>query len=102
MALILDTVPLYASIDRSDRDHERCRLDDVANGAYVVEDLVATDYRRIRDPSDRYADAGIGYVDAAVLAIAERLDEPKLATLDHCHFVTLRPGHVEALRLLPE
>jgi len=63
MALILDTGPLYAALDRSDAD--------------------------------------IGFVDAAVLAVTERLGEPKLATLDRRHFSTLRPRHVDALILLP-
>jgi len=40
-------------------------------------------------------------VDAAVLAIVERLGEPKLATLDRRHFGMLRPRHVESLILLP-
>jgi hypothetical protein len=44
----------------------------------------------------------IGFVDAAVLAVVERLDEPKLATLDHRHFGVVRPRHVDTLRLLPE
>ena len=43
----------------------------------------------------------IGFVDAAVLAIVERLHEPKLATLDQRHFRTIRPRHVRALKLLP-
>ena len=138
MALILDTGPLYASLDRSDADHSRCRtlieaadelilipapvlveIDylihrslhpgalvalhrDIESGAYDVEPVAPADHRRIRELCDRYADADIGYVDAAVLAIVERLDEPKLATLDHRHFGTLRPRHVDALRLLPE
>jgi hypothetical protein len=37
-----------------------------------------------------------------VLAIVERLNEPKLATLDHRHFRMLRPRHVDSLILLPE
>lgn len=137
MALILDSGPLYALLDRSDDDHDRCRalieaseetllipgpvlvevdylihrslhpgvlvalLGDIENGAFVVEDLAAADYRRIRELCDRYAHADIGYVDAAVLAMAERLDEPKIATLDHRHFRTLRPRHVAALELVP-
>jgi predicted nucleic acid-binding protein len=138
VALILDSGPLYASLDRRDADHESCRrliensaeplvipapvlvevdywirkwlrpavfvalLDDVADDAYTVEALKPEDYRRVREVCDRYADADIGFVDAAVLAVAERLNEPKLATLDRRHFGLLRPRHVDALRLLPE
>ena len=32
---------------------------------------------------------------------AERLGERKVATLDQRHFRTVRPGHVDALDLLP-
>lgn len=137
MALILDTGPLYASLDRSDADHAACRsliesadeplvipgpvlvevdywihqrlqpgaqialLADIEAGAFVVVDLVAADYARIRELCDRYADADIGFVDAAVFAMVERLDEPKLATLDRRHFGLLRPRHRESIELLP-
>jgi predicted nucleic acid-binding protein len=77
-------------------------LDDIDAGAYRVEDLERDDYRRARELCDQYADADIGLVDAAVLAITERLREPKLATLDRRHFGMLRPRHVAALQLLPD
>lgn len=51
-------------------------LDDIESGAYRVEDLQAVDYARVRSLCDRYDDADIGFVDAAVLAIVERMDEP--------------------------
>ncbi|MBI4283503.1 MAG: PIN domain-containing protein [Chloroflexi bacterium] len=138
MALIFDTGPLYAALDRRDAHHHSCRrlieetserlvipapvlvevdyfihsylhpgilaslLDDILNGAFFIENLQPEDYRRIRKLCDRYADADIGFVDAAVLAVVERLNEPKLATLDHRHFQILRPRHVDALKLLPE
>ncbi len=138
MALVLDTGPLYATLDRNDAQYRRCLdllqdtaeplvipapvlvevdwlvhtrlhagvflalLDDIIAGAYNVEELQPEDYRRIREVCDRYADADVGFVDAAVLAVVERLNEPKLATLDSRHFHILRPRHVDALRLLPE
>ncbi len=137
MALILDTGPLYASLDRSDADHAACRaliesadeplvipgpvlvevdywihqrlhpgvlvalLADIEARAYVVADLGVSDYARVRELCDRYADSDIGFVDAAVLAIVERLDEPKLATLDRRHFSLFRPRHRESIELLP-
>ena len=137
MALILDTGPILAMLDRRDAYHEACfaliqstsetlvipapvlvevdywikerlhpdvrmlLLDDIKKQRFSVENLVLDDYDRIQELCSRYADADIGFVDAAVLAIVERLGEPKLATLDHRHFGMLRPRHVHALHLLP-
>ena len=77
-------------------------LEDVVRGAFRVENLEPGDYPRVRELCARYSDSDIGFVDAAVLAIVERLGEDKLATLDHRHFGMMRPRHVDSLRLLPE
>jgi predicted nucleic acid-binding protein len=67
-------------------------------------DVAATepgDMDRVIELMERYEDLDVGYVDAAILAIVERLGEPKLATLDRKHFGAMRPRHVESLELLP-
>lgn len=76
-------------------------LADIESGAYSVVDLIRPDYTRVKELCDRYADSDIGFVDASVFAIVERLEEPKLATLDHRHFGLLRPRHRDAIDLLP-
>jgi uncharacterized protein len=83
------------------RDAVTTMLDEINRGAYEVEDLTPADYRRVGEILATYADLRVGFVDAAVLAIVERLREPMLATLDHRHFSVMRPRHVEALELLP-
>jgi len=76
-------------------------LRDVERGAYAVEELGPDDLGRTIELMERYTDLDVGFVDAAVLAIVERLGERKLATLDRKHFGTMRPRHVDALELLP-
>jgi predicted nucleic acid-binding protein len=76
-------------------------LGDVVNGSIRVVDPLPDDYARAAEVMNRYADLNVGFVDAAVLAIVERLNEPKLATLDRRHFSVLRPRHVDALELVP-
>lgn len=76
-------------------------LDTIRAGELDVEDLTASDYERAAELMRTYADLEVGFVDCAVLAITERLGEPRLATLDHRHFSTMRPRHVESLELLP-
>lgn len=88
--------------------HERLNADvwlnflrDVLDDAYRVEHPTHADPERCHELQSTYADLKVGVVDASILAVVERLREPKLATLDHRHFGTMRPRHVEALKLLP-
>jgi predicted nucleic acid-binding protein len=76
-------------------------LDDVLAGSYRVEPPTPADLARCRDLQAQYRDLALGVVDASVVALAERLEEPKVATLDQRHFRTVRPAHVAALELLP-
>ena len=85
----------------SDTAAFRVFLENCSAGAFRIEALLHEDYVRIGDLLERYADLRLGFVDASVLAVTERLREPKLATLDHRHISILRLRHVKALELLP-
>jgi predicted nucleic acid-binding protein len=76
-------------------------LTDVRSGGYEIEPLYSEDYERVSTLMKMYADLQVGFVDASVLAVVERLREPKLATLDRRRFGAMRPRHVEALTLVP-
>jgi hypothetical protein len=60
------------------------------------------DWTRIAELVRQYADFPLGTVDASVVALAERVQTPRVITLDRRHFHAVRPGHCEALELLPD
>jgi predicted nucleic acid-binding protein len=70
-------------------------------GDFASVELTPADYDRMADLVEQYADLPLGTSDAAVIALAERLDVDDVATLDHRHFTVVRPRHVRALTLLP-
>jgi uncharacterized protein len=76
-------------------------FDDVLAGAYTVESPTHEDLQRCHELQSTYADLRFDVVDASVMALAERLEESKIATLDRRHFGTIRPRHIAALELLP-
>jgi predicted nucleic acid-binding protein len=73
----------------------------VASGELEIVDLVATDIARASEIVATYADMRLGFVDASIIALAERLDVKQVATLDRRHFSVVRPRHVSVLTLLP-
>lgn len=73
-------------------------LASVEAGAVDVAELRPADYARVRDLCQQYQDLGLGFVDASVVAIAERLGQRTIATLDRRHFSVVRPaggGHFD-------
>lgn len=71
----------------------------VARGEIAVQDLVGEDYRRCEQLMSDYEQ--LGFVDAAIVAVAERLRLNYLLTTDRRHFSLVRPKHVEAFELVP-
>lgn len=76
-------------------------LEDLLAGAYTAEFPTIADLERCQQIQRQYEDQPIGVVDASVLALVERMDEDKLATLDHRHFSVMRTIHRSSLSLVP-
>jgi predicted nucleic acid-binding protein len=75
---------------------------DILRGAYGVVHPTESDIERAAELESDYPTLGLGFVDASVIAICERLGETRVATLDRRHYSVVRPRHCEHLSLLPE
>jgi uncharacterized protein len=64
-------------------------------------DLIDSDLNRIADILERYLDSRLDFVDASVMAIAERYRIETVLTLDQRDFHLFRPLHCPAFTLLP-
>lgn len=76
-------------------------LDAIETAAVEIADLTVADYVRARELCRRYRELPLGFVDAAVVALAERYEEVRVATLDHRHFSVVRPRHTASFALVP-
>ncbi len=63
--------------------------------------LTDQDVIRVAEILDEYADSRIDFVDASVMAIAERYGIKKIFTLDQRDFRLYRPQHCDSFEILP-
>ena len=66
-----------------------------------LETPLSEDYKRTADILRQYNDNNIDFVDACIVAIAERLNITKILTIDHRHFRAFRPNHCGSFELIP-
>ena len=66
-----------------------------------IETLTNDDLTRIADLVEKYVDLPLGGTDASVIAIAERFNETRVATLDRRHFAVVRPKHTQTFEIVP-
>jgi hypothetical protein len=71
----------------------------LAAGEMAVENLTPRDLARCSDLLHIYD--FLGFVDASVVAIAERLKLRAVVTTDRRDFARVRPAHITAFQLLP-
>jgi predicted nucleic acid-binding protein len=88
--LIVPT-PVLPEVDHlvGNRLGQRARLlfyEGLLDGHYFPVDLPRDRYTRVRELNRQFADLELGFVDAAVVALAEALELPRIATADRRHF----------------
>jgi predicted nucleic acid-binding protein len=71
----------------------------IADGHYLVADLPRAAYARVAELNRRFDDLDLGFVDAAIVALAEALGISRVATTDRRHFEPLAAA--VSLHLLP-
>ena len=71
----------------------------IGSGHFLVADLPRRAYGRVADINKQFADLSLGFVDAAIVILAETLAVPRVATTDRRHFTPLA-AHF-SLELLP-
>lgn len=76
-------------------------LNGLIESDWRVEPMTPADLLRTATVLRDYFDADLGFVDAAVVAVAERLAIRRIYTLDRRDFAMVRPTHVSAFELLP-
>ncbi|MGD1903406.1 MAG: type II toxin-antitoxin system VapC family toxin [Geitlerinemataceae cyanobacterium] len=68
---------------------------------YQVTPVTQVDLDRVADILEQYRDSRIDFVDASVMAVAERLGVCRILTLDRRDFGLFRPRHCESFEILP-
>lgn len=70
--------------------------------SWNFEPLQGNDLARVSALLEKYHDLNLDFVDAAIVAVAERLNICRVLTLDRQDFRVIRPSHCPSFELLPE
>lgn len=68
---------------------------------FELVDSTDRDIKRAADIMQQYLDSKVDFVDASIMAIAERLDIQTILTIDQRDFRLFRPSHCQNFTLLP-
>lgn len=80
---------------------EAAFLRSLRSSRYVIEGPTTDDLRRAAELIERYADLRLGGTDACVIALAERIGDSTVFTLDRRHFAVVQSSVPEGLTILP-
>lgn len=73
----------------------------MAQPSWTLATIEQTDLRSAAETLRRYQDLRLDFVDATIIAMAERLGIKRILPLDRHHFYAIRPKHCDTFKLLP-
>jgi uncharacterized protein len=76
-------------------------LEYLAKSHFEVTALTQDDIKRTAELLLQYADSRVDFVDATVIAVAERLSMKRVLTLDQRDFALVRPKHIPYFEIQP-
>lgn len=105
-AAVVLPAPVIVEVDWLARSRGRpgamtALLRSVLDGSLLIANLDIEDYARATQLVEQYDDLPLDFVDASVVAVAERLEQDTIATLGRRHFSVVRPLHVDSFTLVP-
>ena len=80
---------------------EQAFVRSVANGEFIIEPVESDDVIRASALMREYLDFPLGFVDATVIAVAERLGAREILTTDRRHFSAVRTNGSRLVSLVP-
>lgn len=103
--LVLPVVVLpevcYLIASRLGHQAMRRFVSSVTPATIQVESVTPEDLGRVHQILEQYADNQLDFTDAAIVAIAERLNITRVYTLDRRDFSVIRPRHCDYFELFP-
>ncbi len=91
----------YLLLKRIGARAEHAFIRAVADGDFTTESLEPDDVERAADLMSQYSDLPLGFMDATVVATAERLGVREILTTDRKHFGVIQPIHAKRFLLSP-
>jgi hypothetical protein len=103
MVLPVVVLPEVCYLIASRLGHQAMRrfVSSVTPETIQVKSVTTEDLVRVYQILEQYADNQLDFTDAAIVAIAERLNITRVYTLDRRDFSIIRPSHCDYFELLP-
>jgi predicted nucleic acid-binding protein len=79
----------------------RAFIESLQDPLWKIEPVLPSDFVRVSEILNQYADARLDLVDASLITVAERLGIETILTLDQRDFRVVRPKHVDFFEVRP-